>query len=172
MAIFICAHPAPPWRGFHRVCVFHVRGSGAWMPTSCGPRRRPWTPRALHVVLPSAVWPIRVGDHLRATPVPFQNEFWRLSRPPPKSRDVGIPRTTWGTKTPPRLPRAGHPTRPGSCAAETMVLGPSVAHLGGLLGWPGSKPQAQARSQYALSLSARRQVPAGRMERPGGVHLS
>jgi hypothetical protein len=105
---------------------------------------------------------------------------------PPRCRSNGFQRVSVALQTTPEEPRqrngplgapkrrpdpphSRHPTRPGSCAAETTALGHTGAHLGRLPG--GGAPTAGAQCPDAQSLPLRRYPgpPFPTVARPSGT---
>jgi hypothetical protein len=76
----------------------------------------------------SHTWPVRGGDQPRTTPMPFQRISTGLCGSPEQRTTPEEPRRGTGHlghQNAAPTPHSRHPTRPGSCAAETTALGPT-----------------------------------------------
>jgi hypothetical protein len=120
----------------------------------------------------SYTWPVRGGDQPRTTPMPFQRISTDLCGSPdhinhwpscaPKSRDSGTGNLGHQNAAP--TPHSRHPTRPGSCAAETTALGPTGAHLGGLPGGGAPAPGAPCPGHSSVAMHKAPRSARGKAE--------
>jgi hypothetical protein len=107
----------------------------------------------------------------RCGPTNFNGFLW-LSRPPPaKSRDSGTGHLGHQNAAP--TPHSRHPTRPGSCAAETTALGPTGAHLGGAPRWrrPGPR-RPEPRTPLCRNAQGPSKGPPERQAAPHAIYAA
>jgi hypothetical protein len=106
----------------------------------------------------SHTWPVRGGDQLRTTPMPFQRISTDLCGSPDHPRRAETAeRATWGTKTPPRPPTAGTPPAPARVRRKPRRWDPLVPIWGGS---PAAAPRPPAPSEPRALLCRNSQGPS------------